>query len=70
VFAVGATSKGVVPKTQQRGHVGVCDDPHVAATTAVTTVGPAFSNVRLAAKTHAAGTAITRFGVQLGRIDK
>jgi hypothetical protein len=48
----------------------VRDDPHVAALAAVTTVGATLGDVRLTAKTDAAGSAVARFGVQLSEIDE
>jgi hypothetical protein len=48
----------------------VSDDPDVAALAAVAAVGPAFSDVRLPAKTDAAGPAVAPFGVQLCKIDE
>jgi hypothetical protein len=48
----------------------VGNDPDVPALAAVATVGTTLGDVRLAAKTDAAGPAVARFGVQLCEIDE
>ena len=46
------------------------DDPHAAATAPVTPVRAALGDVGFATERDAAGTAVTRLGVELGGIDE
>ena len=70
MFAVGAAAKGVIAKAQQRRLIGVRDEPDVSPAAAVAAVGTAFGNVGLAAKTDAAGPAVTRLGVKLSGVNE
>ena len=60
----------VVAEAEQRRHVVIGDQPHVAAAAAVAAVGPALGDVRLAAERHRARAAVTGFHVDLRFVDK
>jgi hypothetical protein len=60
----------MVAKSEQRRLIRVSNEPNIATSTAVSSVGSAFSNVCLASKTDAAGSSVTRLRVQLCRINE
>jgi hypothetical protein len=70
VHAVAADAVRVVAKSQERGHVAVGDQPDVAPSPAVATVGSAHGHGALATERHASGPTIAGFHVQLALIDE
>ncbi len=70
VGAVGRPPERVVAEGEQRRHVVVGHEPHVATGPAVAAVGAAPGHVRLAAEGHGPGPAVARLGVQVCLVDE
>ena len=63
VRPAGGLAVRMVPERQQRRRVAVGDQPDIAAAAAVTAVGAAHGDVRLAAERHATRAAVTALDV-------
>ena len=70
VDAGAGTPVGMVAEGEQRRHVAVGDQPHVAALAPVSPVGPAPWHVVLTPERHRAGAAVTGLDVQPGLVDE
>jgi hypothetical protein len=70
VGAVGRPAVGVVPEGEQRRHVVVGDEPHVAALAAVAAVGAAVDDRALAPEAHRARAAVAAAHVELALVDE
>ncbi len=70
VATVSGSPMGMVAEAEQGRLVGRGHQPHVAAPAAVTAIGPAPIDVRLAPECDRAGTAVTRFHMDLRLVDE
>ena len=70
VHTVGGAAVGVVAEGEERGDVAVGDEPDVAAGAAVTAVGPALGDVRLAPEGDAARATIACLHMQAALVDE
>ncbi len=60
----------VIAEAEQRGHVAICDKPHIAAVTPVTTVGSAFGHVCLAPERDGARATVTGLHMEATLVDE
>jgi hypothetical protein len=70
VNAVASASVRVISKCQERRHVTVGQQPHIAALAAIATIGPTHSFRTFASETDASSAAVSAPHIQLGFIDK
>ena len=59
VDAVASNTVRMVTKSQERGHIAVCDHPHIATLTTVAAIWAAHSLRTFATKRHTACSAVT-----------
>jgi hypothetical protein len=70
VHTIGRAPMRVIAEAEQRCNVAVGDQPHVAASAAVATIGTTFGDMSLAPERDAARATVACFHVQATFIDE
>ena len=70
VHARFGAAVGMIPEREQRRHVAIGNEPHVAAVATVAAIGTAAGHVGFATERHRARAAVAGFDVNLRGIDE